>query len=71
MPCCKLSSYRKYECVCVFSCFRVEKYRPQTLDDLISHKDILSTSKYVDCQNNNTIKLYNMTLMDKQTTFKP
>lgn len=24
---------------------RVEKYRPQTLDDLISHKDILSTSK--------------------------
>uniref|UniRef100_A0A8C7JT16 ATPase AAA-type core domain-containing protein n=1 Tax=Oncorhynchus kisutch TaxID=8019 RepID=A0A8C7JT16_ONCKI len=26
--------------------FRVEKYRPQTLDDLISHKNILSTSKY-------------------------
>ncbi len=25
--------------------FRVEKYRPQTLDDLISHQDILSTSK--------------------------
>ena len=33
-------------CVCaLFS--RVEKYRPQTLDDLISHKDILSTSKYL------------------------
>lgn len=28
-------------------CFRVEKYRPQTLDDLISHKDILSTSEYM------------------------
>ena len=26
--------------------FRVEKYRPQTLDDLISHQDILSTSKH-------------------------
>lgn len=26
--------------------FRVEKYRPQTLNDLISHQDILSTSKY-------------------------
>ena len=24
--------------------FRVEKYRPKTLDDLISHKDIISTS---------------------------
>ena len=26
--------------------FRVEKYRPKTLDDLISHKDIISTSKF-------------------------
>lgn len=26
--------------------FRVEKYRPQTLNDLISHQDILSTSKH-------------------------
>ena len=25
--------------------YRVEKYRPQSLDELISHKDILSTSK--------------------------
>lgn len=30
--------------LCLFSS-RVEKYRPQKLDDLISHKDILSTSK--------------------------
>lgn len=29
----------------VCAAFRVEKYRPQKLDDLISHKDILSTSK--------------------------
>ena len=26
-------------------CIRVEKYRPGCLDDLISHKDITSTSK--------------------------
>lgn len=26
---------------------RVEKYRPQTLADLISHQDILSTSEYL------------------------
>ena len=39
-------------CVCVqynftLLCFthRVEKYRPKSLDDLISHKDILTTSK--------------------------
>lgn len=25
---------------------RVEKYRPQTLGDLISHQDVLSTSEY-------------------------
>lgn len=31
--------------IMVRRCFRVEKYRPQTLDDLISHKDILTTSK--------------------------
>lgn len=24
----------------------VEKYRPKTLDDLVSHEDITSTSKY-------------------------
>lgn len=28
-------------------CFRVEKYRPVTLDDVVSHKDITSTSKWV------------------------
>ena len=26
---------------------RVEKYRPKQLDDLISHKDIISTSEYI------------------------
>jgi hypothetical protein len=25
---------------------RVEKYRPDTLDDVVSHKDITSTSEY-------------------------
>lgn len=30
-------------CVCVF---RVEKYRPTKLDDLISHEDIIATSMY-------------------------
>ena len=29
--------------------FRVEKYRPDTLDDLISHQDIINTSKYNHC----------------------
>lgn len=29
----------------VCAAFRVEKYRPQKLDDLISHRDILTTSK--------------------------
>lgn len=29
-------------------CIRVEKYRPVTLDDVVSHKDITSTSK-LDC----------------------
>lgn len=29
---------------CVY--FRVEKYRPATLQELISHEDIISTSKY-------------------------
>ena len=32
-----------------FCLFRVEKYRPKTLNDLISHKDIISTSKFVIC----------------------
>ena len=29
----------------ITSSFRVEKYRPKTLDDLISHTDIINTSK--------------------------
>jgi len=42
-------------CVCVF---RVEKYRPTKLDDLISHEDIIATSMYykfihyIFCMNN-------------------
>ena len=36
-------------------CHRVEKYRPQNLDELISHRDIISTSRY-----NNTISYYNV-----------
>ena len=27
-------------------CYRVEKYRPNQLDDLISHREIISTSKF-------------------------
>lgn len=30
---------------CLNVWFRVEKYRPVTLDDVVSHKDIISTSK--------------------------
>jgi len=32
---------------------RVEKYRPKTLDDLISHKDIISTSMKIDLSQRN------------------
>jgi replication factor C subunit 3/5 len=34
--------YTPPEIVC--SCRRVEKYRPNTLDDVVSHKDITTTS---------------------------
>lgn len=27
--------------------FRVEKYRPSTLDDLVSHEDIIKTGKWI------------------------
>lgn len=45
--CCHLNNMMKQKIIKVFNkyIFRVEKYRPQTLDDLISHQDILSTSK--------------------------
>jgi len=32
--------------ICKFYFYRVEKYRPKKLDDLISHTDIISTSMY-------------------------
>jgi replication factor C subunit 3/5 len=34
---------RRPQTVC--SCRRVEKYRPNTLDDVVSHKDITTTSE--------------------------
>lgn len=27
--------------------YRIEKYRPQALNELISHEEIISTSKYI------------------------
>ena len=29
-----------------FHTFRVEKYRPVTMDDVVSHQDIISTSMF-------------------------
>jgi len=29
--------------------FRVEKYRPVTMDDVVSHQDIISTSMFIPC----------------------
>ena len=33
------------ELLCAYTINRVEKYRPVTLDDVVSHKDITGTSE--------------------------
>lgn len=41
------SEHKRFMSKLTFTFFltRIEKYRPKTLDDLVSHKDIISTSK--------------------------
>ena len=40
------------------ACVRVEKYRPVTLDDVVSHKDITVTSKYALLCMSDVVQIY-------------